>query len=89
MTKQQYLKWLEKRGDAGTWDLADCRAADALIKRETLKRLDELLLERAKVPTTLAEYIKLMVDIHFGSMETDNLLMTYKLYPEWMEKPKS
>lgn len=84
MTKEEYLKWLETRGEPGTWNITDCRAADKLIKTETLECFRKKV--KPQVPEVLWPYIELMVDVHFGSMETDNLFLAFDAYPKWMSK---
>jgi hypothetical protein len=85
MTKEEYLKWLETRGEAGTWDLRKCREADALIKRETLQKADSILRQHVK-HAAIRQFTFDMLRYNFGTGEVDQLLMELKAYPDWMEK---
>lgn len=85
-TKEQYLDWLQRRGESGTWALADCSAADRHIKVETLKNFDEKL-KAWSIPQSAKDWIKLSVDAHFGSVEVDDMLTQLNCYPTWMERP--
>lgn len=83
MIKAEYVKWIKERGEPGTWGMAKCRAADQLIKQETLRNLAAVLRARSVLKLE-ADFIDLMVRCHFGSGEVDEFLMQLKAYPDWM-----
>jgi len=83
MTKAEYLQWIASRGDKpGLWNPEKCRAADLLIKRETIKALNRYL-DQQNLDRALETFIKIMVYANFGSIEVDDLLTHLKCYPEW------
>jgi hypothetical protein len=80
---QEYTKWLDTRGPAGSWDIQDCRAADALIKEKTMENVTAWA-ER-NIPNTHArKYFVACVSLHLGSVEVDEMLTKLGLYPAWM-----
>ena len=84
MDKAGYLKWVEERGEAGDWELEKCRAADALIKRETLAKLMVRLQKEIPNDTKLRAFVLDMARYKFGTVEVDQLMMHLGCYPEWM-----
>lgn len=83
MSKEEYLQWLQTRGEAGTWDLGDCHAADRLIKHEAVEAFKKHL---KGLPKPIADLALCMVEAHFGSVEVDSALIGLNCYPEWMER---
>jgi hypothetical protein len=84
MTKDQYIQWKATRGDdAGLWDREQCKAADSLIKLETLGALKNWLAKNI-TNVTIRDYVWLMTRCHFGSYETDQFLQKLGMYPDWM-----
>lgn len=81
MTKDEYIAWKASRGEAGTWDLSMCRAADNLIKTVVMANLEAAILH---IPYRTREYVQLMVSCHYGSVETDEYLTGLKCYPDWL-----
>lgn len=86
MTKDQYLTWLQVRpADPADWSAQDCREADQLIREVALDNLQKVL-KRSLVSKDLIQFVELMVDVHFGAAEVDDLLMALKCYPDWLDK---
>ena len=86
MTKREYLRWkntgfrhVTDTTFAQQWVRAN--EADQLIKRETLKILEDKL---SYIPGTMRKWILTMASVHFGSVETDEMLTKLKCYPDWM-----
>ncbi len=83
MTKEEYLAL--KDVPIRKWSYEQCLAADRLIKDETLKAAEaNLLTLMPTAPKFIHEYMSMMLDLHYGSIETDECLMTLKTYPTWM-----
>lgn len=83
MTKAEYIAWKAARGEAGTWDITQCQDADNLIRRETLAKFDEWAARN--VPhAAVRQYLQNCARVHFGCAETDNMLTSLGLYPDWM-----
>ncbi len=81
MTKEEYLAL--KDVPIKDWSYVQCTEADALIKVMATQQFAETI-TAMNLPKILQDYIILMVRIHFGSVETDDLLTTLKCYPDWM-----
>lgn len=81
MLKNEYIAL--KNTDINKWTYAQCVEADKLIKKCTIRRFEEQLRNHC-FPKTIVDYLMLMVEVHFGSVETDQLLITMKAYPDWM-----
>lgn len=82
MSIERYKRWKNSRGeDASLWKRADCSDADALIKEETIKNLNKFL-KTFPIPT--ADFLRVCVSAHWGSVETDNFLTESGLYPDWV-----
>ena len=58
----------------------ECAQADRWIKDYALERFEE---ETKAIPQPLRDYIKPMVRLHYGTIETDQLLTALKCYPDW------
>lgn len=66
--------------------LEDCRKADEWIKVYACK----VFLGKTKnYPKPIRDYLVTMVRCHFGSVETDELLIELGCYPEWMGAGKA
>lgn len=81
MTIEKYKKL--KEVDIRNWTHEECAEADRLIRKETLIKANKVI-DKFQTPEIVKEYIKLMVSCHFGSGETDELLMSLDCYPEWI-----
>jgi hypothetical protein len=72
--------------DAGhdvSWQ--DCKDADRWIKAYALEKFEKGLMQYG-LPNTLREYLLTCASLHFGSVETDNMLMSLDCYPEWLRR---
>lgn len=81
MTKAEYLAL--SKINFSEWTFQQCREADALIKQETLKKVEQQLPHLIREPQ-VRQFTYDMIRCHFGSVEVDQLLMHLKSYPEWM-----
>lgn len=81
-TKEQYLTWLQTRGEPGTWNMSDCTAADELIRSTALANANHWIDLNVKTPAD--NLLKTFLSVHFGSVETDEFLQQIKAYPDWM-----
>lgn len=85
MTPNEYIKWIASRpANPADWNYTDCKAADACIKKATLENLSAYL-KKQGIDGSLSSWIIDLASFHFGSMETDHMLMALNLYPEWMK----
>lgn len=82
-TKAQYIKWKETRGPEGSWKIEDCRAADALIRKEAIGNL-RATLKNKKIDKSVINFVAGMAVCHFGSVEVDVLITALKAYPDWI-----
>lgn len=82
---QKYKKWLASRGPIGDWALSDCIAADRCVREHTLTNARRILRDRIRTPM-IRQYLELMLETHFGSVETDDLLRHLGAYPEWIDR---
>jgi hypothetical protein len=74
---------INKAKDLSGYTHEELRLADEWIKRWALRALDARM---HGVPKIIREYAMLMARCHYGSMETDALLMALKCYPEWINE---
>lgn len=82
MDKEEYIQWKATRGDnAAEWNRETCYKADQLIQRTALENFNRYTRQFDK---PVQEYLNSMVRVHFGSIETDHLLIALKCYPDWM-----
>jgi hypothetical protein len=83
MTKDEYVKI--KKLPLEKWTLSECHEADALIKREALAKAKiAIKASNPAMEDKLFDYINMMLDLHFGSVETDEMLIGLKAYPDWL-----
>jgi hypothetical protein len=83
MTKDEYINWMQTRGEVGNWDIADCRAADKCIEQFALNAAEAWLSANIKQPL-VRDYMMLHLSTSFGSVETDAFLQSINAYPNWM-----
>lgn len=77
------VKEISKSPDLSQYTHDELQRADLFIKNYALTKLAQKM-TNLNVPKELGIYISLMACAHYGSMETDNLLMTNQCYPEWL-----
>jgi len=61
----------------------ELREADLFVKNYALDRLREVL-DTFVMPKLAREYIVLMASANYGSVETDDFLMSLDCYPDWL-----
>lgn len=59
----------------------ECRECDQWIKRYALDKLATAIKD---YPEHMRKYITICAKVHFGSIETDELLTALDCYPDWM-----
>ena len=78
--------------DLSVYTRDELREADLFVKVHALVRLREVL-DTFVMPELAKEYITLMASANYGSVETDQFLMSLDCYPDWLpeggEKEKS
>lgn len=79
MTPQEYKAL--KRRPIEEWTMAECIAADDLVKQVTL---ETLRIKLRQYPAEVASFIQLMVRAHFGSAEVDEFLNDLQCFPDWI-----
>ncbi len=84
-TKEQYLDWVKRRGDARDWKYYECVAADRCIKQHTLANF-RTKLNVLNIPEVLKWYLFDMVYNQFGTTEVDSLMIQLDCYPYWMDR---
>lgn len=62
----------------------ELRQADLWTRDYALTRLEQHLKD-AGVTVAMKEYVILMAGCHYGSIETDGLLIAHQCYPEWLK----
>lgn len=83
MNKAEFLEL--KNLDINKLSFREASAMDKFMK-ETALRNAEIILKR-DYPTLsdkLMDYLMQTLNVDFGSVETDELLMHLKAYPDWM-----
>jgi AAA+ superfamily predicted ATPase len=81
MTKEEYQAL--KRKPVKDWTHEECVRADLLVKDATINKL-KIILEDMEMPHVFKNWAILVVKFHFGSAETDAMLITLGAYPDWM-----
>jgi hypothetical protein len=83
--KEQYIKWTEERSqNPADWDIDDCKEADKHIRVIAVKNLMEILKDY-KLPKYFKYWVYLMASFTMESVETDNLLIILRCYPDYMK----
>ncbi len=71
--------------DLSKYPHEELQKADVWVKNYALAKL-QLQLTQLNTRVDIKNYIALMARAHYGSMETDEFLMSLHCYPTWMEK---
>jgi hypothetical protein len=82
MNIEEY-KDLKKNVPFDQWTVAQCIEADRLIKDATISRL-KVILADYPIPHEFKKWAVQVAQFHFGSVETDEMLMKFGAYPDWM-----
>ena len=77
------VREIDSSTELSKYSYDELHSADEWVKSFALAKLADYL-KQEQVPVTLREYILLMSRCHYGSVETDELLLSLSCYPEWI-----
>ncbi len=91
MNKEEYLYWVDNRGDMNTWDLGTCMKVDIFFKKETLEILKEKL-RVGKLNSIFPGVEELILDYvskYFYSLKIKDFIKANGCYPDFIKTDES
>lgn len=82
ITLEEYQNWLKTRdADPTNWDRNTCYAVDSFVRDFALKNFERKVKSLKLQPKGLTTFITSCVRAHYGSVETDEMLIAMDCYP--------